>query len=378
MQSTFQADRNIQKQSRKLKNLFIVLINYKFMYYYFYINIINVRLNMNISDLKNCQIKMICNHLEANDLLNFSLTCRGINSRLKKIVKNDVNISIKNYIKLLLSQPPMHTDDPSEEGWLQRYWGLGEDCKWKEYIDGCFHRFGKKVFDIGSHGGPKEPGFSESMQEACEFIARSSPFKKINSDWYLKLHGYTCDHFDQSLCKNNVVLMGQEKVGVFRDIDDEGNGGFFSIPLEVKREVDILNLELEKEMGPSFGMGQVVYKRSGESIAGVYWKLMTREQVKKVFERFLDQFYTEIEQAASPDDKLMAIAKFTKRNEWLHPNADGNGRTNIAAMNKLLVDHGFHPAILDYPYQSNSLTLPLWKDYIRLGMIKWEQEQRRK
>jgi Leucine-rich repeat (LRR) protein len=255
-------------------------------------------------------------------------------------------------------------------GMLQKlYWGLGED-KWRECIDGMYHSLGKFVFDEGLHGSTVEPGFISSMETAFAFIGQF-PGKKIDADWYLHLHRHTCAHFDGD---SDVCLMGQEKVGVFRNSDDPiccTFQGPCSLLFQAKGEFEARNAALQKEFGSTYGLGEMVYT-ARQSVLLVY-RRMSRKQVRRIFNWYLNRFYAEVERADNPDARLMAIARWHQRVEWLHPVKDGATRTNVALMNKLLTDYGFHPALLECPHVPSSYSLAQWKEYLQNGLVQWEK-----
>ena len=312
----------------------------------------------NISTLKPTEGSL--NRLNCNEGC-CSLICQKIAKIWKAFCGSISNCfsSIYRYISSFFVTPyPTINTNMSKEALQKIYWGLGKENKWREYIDGRYHHLGKDVFDKGLHGSTIEPGYVASMEKACAFIEQSLN-KKIDADWYLKLHKITCGHFSADLVRRDAVLMGQEKVGVFRNSDDAGgHGGHYEIPKEVKAEVEALDKELKNEFGPTYGMGNVTYDDpyGFGMTACIYFKPMSRYQVRRIFDKFLNEFYKEVEKARSPDEKLMAIAKFIQRLEWFHPTKDGSGRTIIALLNKLLVEYGFHPTILEYPFKSNSST----------------------
>jgi hypothetical protein len=102
---------------------------------------------------------------------------------------------------------------------------------------------------------------------------------------------------------------------------------------------------------------------------------MTREQIHRIVEWYFSEFYREVEQATTPDAKLLAIARLHQRLEWSHPVRDGTSRTNTAILNKHLTDYGFHPAILEKPHVSSTYPLQKWKEYLKDGLLKWELER---
>ncbi len=249
------------------------------------------------------------------------------------------------------------------------YFGLGEQ-KWRECIDGTHQDKGKFVFDQGLHGGTTEPGFIGSMENAFEFIP---PFlnRKVDADWYLQLHKRTCGHFNGD---PTVFLMGQERVGIFRNRDVGATfNGVYQVTQEALQEFNALDKELKQLLGDSFGLGTFIDLGGGSTY--LHYKSMTDKQVATIFNYFLNNFYYEVERAQTLDEKLMAIAKLHQRLEWLHPVLDGTSRTSIAFMNKNLTDYGFHPAILEYPHVSSSYGLKQWFEYLKRGLAKWEQRK---
>ncbi|MBS0605092.1 MAG: Fic family protein [Verrucomicrobia bacterium] len=269
---------------------------------------------------------------------------------------------------------PMINQNMSNDALLKLYWGLGRDEKWRECIDGRYHHLGKYVFDRGAHAGTVEPGFVGSMEGAFAFVERYLNMK-IDADWYLRLHRHTCAHFNGD---PSAFLMGQEKVGVFRDIDDYINctlAGDYRVSLEAKAEFEALDQEIKREFGSSYGLGEMIYTDALQQTVRLNYKAMSRQQIRRIFDKFLNEFYREVEHASTPDAKLWAIAKLQQRLEWLHPVKDGTARTSTALMNKFLTDYGFHPAILDYPHVSSSYTLRRWKEYLQNGLVKWERER---
>jgi hypothetical protein len=74
------------------------------------------------------------------------------------------------------------------------------------------------------------------------------------------------------------------------------------------------------------------------------------------------------------DKKLDAIAELYQLLEWLHPFTDGQGRTDLVLLSKLLVDEGFTPAILELPYMSTTSLPSDWVKYLQHGMERWKEE----
>jgi len=274
---------------------------------------------------------------------------------------------------LPLVYPQINTD-MSREAVKKIYWGLGRDHKWMECVDGRYHHLGKYVFDRGTHAGTVEPGFIASMEETFTFIEHFLQLK-VNADWYLLLHKHTCAHFDGN---PDIYLMGQEKVGLFRDSGDGICCGLhpphYPVSAQARAEFYALDQELKREFGDSYGLGTMTYNPATGSTSLSYLS-MSQSQIRRIFNKFLNEFYQKAETATTPDQKLWAIAELQQKLEWLHPVKDGTARTSTAMMNKFLTDFGFHPAILEYPHRSSTLTKAEWKKYLQEGLLKWEQER---
>ena len=277
----------------------------------------------------------------------------------------------------LLRSYPQINENLSRDALLKLYWGLGMQNKWRECIDGRYHHLNDKFcFDRGAHGGTVEPGFISSMEETFTFVQNYVNLK-VDANWYLHLHRHTAAHFRGD---ENGTLMGQERVGVFRDADDNisaGFSGYYQPTQEALNEFNALNQELKREFGDSFGLGDFIYTDASRTGMSLKYKPMSRAQITRIFNKFLVEYYGEIERATNPDQKLLAIAKLQQRLEWLHPVRDGTARTSTAFMNKNLTENGFHPAILEYPHVSSSYGLAQWKDYLQSGLVRWERERAR-
>jgi hypothetical protein len=294
--------------------------------------------------------------------------CDAISDCFAKIYRCVIAPFTKSY--------PVINENMSKEALQRIYWGLGKENKWMECIEGRYHHLGKYVFDRGTHQGTVEPGFIANMEESCRFISNFIN-SKIDADWYLLLHKHTCAHFNGD---PSAFLMGQEKVGVFRTSDDDiycKLAGVYAVTPEARAEFQALNQALKREFGDSYGLGEMVYTDATQTATYLNYKTMSRDQVRRIFNKFLNEFYQEIGRATTPDQKLWAIAKLHQRLEWLHPVKDGTARTSTALMNKFLTDYGFHPAILEYPHVSSSYGLAQWKQYLQNGLLKWEQQRAR-
>lgn len=241
--------------------------------------------------------------------------------------------------------------------------------KWKEGFESYYHVYGHDVFDKGSHGGTVEPGFSESWYGAVRFLNESFD-RPFSPELYLELHRAACKHFRGA---KNGVLMGQEKVGVFRDSDDP-------ISWNVRGTYkDRLTPETERELTD---LDQKIFQRHGVHLAAfthepngdVYLKYATlpREKVRAIFKDFCDNFHTEIALAGTdPELKFRAICRLFRHMEWLHSPKDGCGRCDLLSLNFLLTQYGFNPTILDDCYISNVVSFNEWVETVRKGTQDW-------
>lgn len=254
----------------------------------------------------------------------------------------------------------------------QVYWGLGEN-KWKECIDGYHHVYGQEVYDKGLHGRSVEPGFLGSMVKGFIFISDHAN-QIVDADFYLELHKKTCSHFKG---KDTCTLMGQEKVGVFRDYNDTISAGFcestyLMTDAAIKEFLD-LNMKISLLFGSSFRIGDIVMAPGTSKSKTIYYFPMSKEQVRILFNFFMAEFYFDIGCARNDDDKVRAIAKVIQRLEWLHSVRDGCGRTDTALLNDLLTCFGFNPLLLEYPYVSSCKGLDEWVALIYQGMEQWRR-----
>jgi hypothetical protein len=103
----------------------------------------------------------------------------------------------------------------------------------------------------------------------------------------------------------------------------------------------------------------------------------------KLFDRYnekINQINDQLDKAVNleeithlKDQKLNQIAELYQLLEWLHPFPDGQGRTDLVLLAKLLTDQGFTPAILETPYLSSTETPSLWKESLKEGIQRFAE-----
>lgn len=253
------------------------------------------------------------------------------------------------------------------------YQGLGNK-KWMEFIDGVDHLCGENVYDDGSHGGVKEPGFARSMWEAFDFLD-SLYNQRVNKDFYLDLHQVACSHFNG---KKTNTLMGQKDIRRFRNSSEDVGASvgrpYDPISKTALNEFKQLNADISKRFGATFMLGNLLINPKSPNEGEIEYAALSESQVSILFNFFLTEFYYEIGHATLDNARVRAIAKLIQRLEWLHPFPDGCGRTDTALLNFLLCCYGFNPVLLDFPYVSSCMSLDEWTATVLEGMKAWRIE----
>ena len=322
---------------------------------------------------------------------------------------------------------------PSISGSFKKFWGLGEKW-WMQMIDGRFHHLGPMVFDEGRHkdgGGIAEPNY---LKGACRasFFASKLLNRLPNLEFYKNLHRIACQYFDGASTIVNSDQVGEftgsgSCEGTYYDLvskfsEDESwyiwrcsklvkhtEGCPESEIIERVRSLEILNNDdgefiLNEVAKARDYIGKfskwVVNKISAVNseiavqsrlldqpqIAKLIliqphypWKIevqyyLGRENVGRAVEDVMVRFAKEIVTAKNPDEELLLIAELFQLLEWIHPFPDGQGRTDLILLSKLLTEHGFNPAILKMPYYSTYHLRKEWVKYLKEGIEAWKKE----
>jgi hypothetical protein len=212
------------------------------------------------------------------------------------------------------------------------YWALG-DQKWKEYVDGRYHKHGRSVFANASHGGSQELGYVDSQDRAAMYVG-STLGQKLTANMYLRIHSLVAGHF---MGDDNNVCMNANNVGVFRRDYISCKCSYGHISAEALNEIASIQPTL-------FTMTE---NADGEYT--LHFIKRTSDEIEKIFNQFTDEYYRNIASASTSDEKLHAIAWFYKQLELLHPVWDGSGRSSYTVLQKLLVENCFTPTILHNP-----------------------------
>lgn len=247
----------------------------------------------------------------------------------------------------------------NEKDRLQTIFDRAGDEIWRQYIDLKQQHFGSAVFDQGLHGKRPEPGYLGSMADAHQ-TARAHLGEKLTVGMYEEIHNDAYSHGD---AENQGWSIGGDKVKMAR------NQASNEIMNSMRQPTYAAVVKELNDRGVPLG-------DTIESIAvqenTLEFKLSFRGKnqatVKEKLQAILDDFYQEVEVSDNP---LLVIGKLHKRLEYLHPFKDANTRTNLVILNKVLVEYGYAPAILDEPNQSYLQTTEEWADLIWKGVQRW-------
>lgn len=260
----------------------------------------------------------------------------------------------------------------SREAMQKVFWGLGKDNKWMECIDEEHQRWGRLVYDQGLHGGPVEPGYIGSMEKACEMVAEDLG-SQIDADWFLRLHQCVAGHFKGA---EGGTLMGQEKVGVFRNTEDKLQCTYkgWKKPTLLGR-CELMGSHHVGQTGtrPNFPWGQL--EDVDDNTVRLHYQTMSSDQVKAIFNQIMRIYYQEIAMAKSLDERFTSVAVAHQWLERLHPPRDGATRANLLILQKLLTENGIHPSILKSPHVSTTFGTLEWKTVLYNGLLQWERER---
>lgn len=299
--------------------------------------------------------------------------------------------------------------------------GLGEEW-WKQVIDGKYHRFGPMVFDQGLHiKNRSEPGFYGSLIEALNFT-KEHLCEPLTVDFYCKLHKKACAHFKG---KANNTDMEWYSTGQFRGRTEEPVTTTFGVEammgfilrndtsydnkerlikdfqqiktyINNNRSIETLIADLKEDgcvkiitfdqynqfeslFRAKYAEFEAYIKTLDHNILP-HFKLddnvlrlsYSRNDLHHFVEIVISDYKEAIARAATDDKKLEAIADVYQKLEWLHPFRDGQGRTDLVILSKLLSENGFNPPILMEPYVSSYVPLKEWVNYLKEGIQKWK------
>lgn len=300
----------------------------------------------------------------------------------------------------------------------ETFWGL-KDQFWKQIIDGRFHQYGPMVFDEGL-SGTKEPGFFKSMKDGCEY-ASNCLGEKPTVLFYKELHRRMCSHFMGEI--NNTDIQAYE-CGEFRsssahfdfyarNLDEESLNHYRIVdksqmfhqpesidPIQIQKSVnwvenfktiwkakfEVINKRIQDFCTE---LGFPVVTAVNQTYEGGFFNYykMHPEELEMLIGKLFDHYNQKMDRInqdfqlgnTTPeevrDEKIEAIADLYQKLEWIHPFKDGQGRTDLVLLSKLLCDEGLNPPILMQPYVSSWELLDDWKEYLKKGIQLWQDEK---
>jgi len=163
------------------------------------------------------------------------------------------------------------------------------------------------------------------------------------------------------------------------------------IPWRNERSGDgdgIINVELDPRSTSERGKGEfrasqgMTYKGNtpdtkignGQWVRGmaqIATNRMTSEAIQQVMTQIWDDYYHRISGDHSEDDKITIVADAIQKMGRLHAFENGNTRTNMLILNKLLLENGLNQAIINDPKDYYLKSLDEWIEEVKIGMRKW-------
>lgn len=121
-----------------------------------------------------------------------------------------------------------------------------------------------------------------------------------------------------------------------------------------------------------------------ETLVRINYNYQNPTEIEETIHKLINDYNEKIQKfpsnpvERSPEENELAlkyIAELFQNLEWLHPFFDGQGRTDLVLLAKLLTENGFNPSILYNPYYSTFEPLEKWISYLKKGMEAWKREK---
>jgi len=149
---------------------------------------------------------------------------------------------------------------------------------------------------------------------------------------------------------------------------------------KIDEEIEKIIVELEEIRETLKIEHPLVSIKKTDQIIYVFYKYNKIDDIEAIANKIFNEYYKNLEQPTDSEEEkleaaLKAIASLFQKLEWLHPFADGQGRTDLILLSKLLVEQGFNPPIFYDPYLSTTSTLNDWIDYLKRGITKGREEK---
>lgn len=270
----------------------------------------------------------------------------------------------KAHTKLEVSVAALPWPEPTEDDLAKlraTWWGLGEE-KWMENIDEIHWHFGKFVYDLCLHSQnnrQKEIGYLSSMYDAW-IIAEEELGRRVDSAFWLRLHKAAMSHPG-----NNFL------VGKFRN-QLQGNRAlvapsFPNFPSGVNDACFKEFNKMPKRLCSLHKYSDARYNHERRMPPN------KRKTIRHYLNGFLNEFYFNVRDIPKGDEKILPeAAKLMQRICRMEPSRDGNTRTLVVLINKLLTDQGLHPCLFTWPDVAGTISLAEWTEEFTRCYKKWE------
>jgi hypothetical protein len=225
---------------------------------------------------------------------------------------------------------------------------------WMLFIDKDCHSKGEMFFDLATKEGDGvgEPGYNAAMTSAFDYMLTNLD-KKLNAEEFQHLH-YLCVSTVENVKSNN------------RDFQP----GIYGIKIDKISAAAKCEWESERLITTPAKLFELLTANPGADDGYLSFQVFLNRHAitsrymsgdgklqdatlaiitKKINDCFQD-YYTRIKDAKDDIEKLSMIVSLCRKLEIGHYFPDGNQRTIVfLILNKLLIENGFSPVILDDP-----------------------------
>lgn len=229
--------------------------------------------------------------------------------------------------------------------------GLTHQDLWLLCIDARDHDKGRLVYDTNIN---REPGYIRAMENAAIHMFQTIE-EPLSVELIQKLHKMANDRVSNDVC-NSVVDFGRMPSGKTNK-------------RELEAEVEDLQEILSYGFADLFGYATINEKETIIYLSVMsdlnllmltlkFFKINYFEGMKAdtetrcasaVLHDIIKEYNQTINSATTADAKLLAIARCAKQIDTLHPFFDGNIRTIVLVINKLLHQNGFPLVMMENP-----------------------------
>lgn len=169
-----------------------------------------------------------------------------------------------------------------------------------------------------------------------------------------------------------------------RDLLEKGNP-IYEQAIESKEKVTEQLEATQKKLNLAKPFASLKINASGgETLVHINYNYQNPIEIEEALQKLISDYNEKIKKLSSnPVERsteenelaLKYIAELFQNLEWLHPFFDGQGRTDLVLLAKLLTENGFNPSILYDPYYSSFEPLEKWVSYLKEGIEAWKREK---